>query len=249
MTRRARIWPLVQVMPARPRRGRAEPARGSEGEARSRSALFDYSQITAPFAGVVTERYANFGTLVQAGTSSSTQAMPLVRLSEDDLFRLVIPVPESYVRYIHVGDPVNVSVPSLNRTFPGKVARFSVDVKEDTRTMHTEVDVPNPERVLMPGLYAEANVTLEQKNRSVPLQAINHEGDKTTVFVVDRNGEIEDRPVTLGIADRDRGRSCLGSERGRQVVVSDRSGLKPGEKVHPQIVQIMQYQERQAEVE
>ena len=128
-------------------------------------ALFDYSKITAPFAGVVTQRFANLGTLMQAGTSSSTQAMPLVRLSQDDLFRLVIPVPESYVRYIHIGDPVSVMVPSLNRTFPGKVARFSVDVKEDTRTMHTEVDVPNPQRVLLPGLYAEATITLEQKGQ------------------------------------------------------------------------------------
>jgi multidrug efflux pump subunit AcrA (membrane-fusion protein) len=57
--------------------------------------LFEYSRITAPYAGVVTRRYANLGTLMQAGTSSSTQAMPLVRLSQDDLFRLVIPVPES----------------------------------------------------------------------------------------------------------------------------------------------------------
>src|SRR5579863_3910954 len=81
--------------------------------------LFDYSNITAPFAGVVTQRYANLGTLMQSGTSSSTQAMPLVRLSQVDLFRLVIPVPESYVRYIHIGDPVSVMVPSLNRTFPG----------------------------------------------------------------------------------------------------------------------------------
>ena len=114
-------------------------------------ALFDYAKITAPFAGVVTQRYANKGTLMQAGTSSSTQALPLVRLSEDDLFRLVIPVPESYVQFIHLGDPVSVKVPSLNRTFPGKVARFSVDVREETRTMHTEVDVPNPARVLLPG--------------------------------------------------------------------------------------------------
>src|SRR5262249_17579745 len=105
--------------------------------------LFDYSRITAPFPGVVTQRYANLGTLVQAGTNSSTQAMPIVRLSQDDLFRLVIPVPESYVPYIRVGDPVDVRVPSLNRTFPGKVARSSVDVREDTRTMHTEVDVRN----------------------------------------------------------------------------------------------------------
>ena len=57
--------------------------------------LYDYAKITAPFAGVVTQRYANLGTLVQAGTSSSTQALPLAQLSEDDKFRLVIPVPES----------------------------------------------------------------------------------------------------------------------------------------------------------
>jgi len=83
--------------------------------------LFDYSRITAPFSGIVTERYANLGTLVQAGTTSSTQAMPIVKLSQDNLFRLVIPVPESYVRYIHLGDPVDVRVPSLNKTFPGRL--------------------------------------------------------------------------------------------------------------------------------
>ena len=112
--------------------------------------LYDYSRITAPFAGVVTERFANLGTLVQAGTSSSTQAMPIVRLSQDDLFRLVIPVPESYVRYIRVGDPVDVRVPSLNRSFPGQSSAILVDVREDTRTMHTEVDVQNRDRMLIP---------------------------------------------------------------------------------------------------
>src|SRR6185437_15727760 len=124
-------------------------------------ALYDYSRITAPFSGVVTQRYANLGTLVQAGTSSSTQATPLVKLSEEDLFRLVIPVPESYVRYVKIGDPVNVRVPSLNRDFPGKIARFSVDVGDATRTMHTEVDVPNPKGELIPGVYAEATLALD----------------------------------------------------------------------------------------
>ncbi|MFZ0799338.1 MAG: efflux RND transporter periplasmic adaptor subunit [Terriglobales bacterium] len=207
--------------------------------------LFDYSRITAPFAGVVTERYANLGTLVQAGTNSSTQAMPIVRLSQDDLFRLVIPVPESYVRYIQIGDHVDVRVPSLNRTFPGKVARFSVDVKEETRTMHTEVDVSNPDRVLIPGLYADADLTLEHKEDipSVPLQAVNHENDKTTVFVVNANGEIEDRPVSLGIQTSNDAEIVTGLTEGEQVIVSDRSGLKPGEKVRPQVVQIMQYHE------
>ena len=207
--------------------------------------LFDYSRITAPFSGVVTERYANLGTLVQAGTGSSTQAMPIVRLSQDDLFRLVIPVPESYVRYIHVGDHVDVRVPSLNRTFPGKVARFSVDVREDTRTMHTEVDVENPQRVLLPGLYADADLSLDRKEDvpTVPVQALNHEGDKTTVFVVNRNDELEDRGVELGLQTASDAEIVSGLNEGDQVVVSDRSGLKTGQKVHPQAVPVMQYHE------
>ncbi len=205
--------------------------------------LFDYSRITAPFSGIVTERYANLGTLVQAGTNS--QAAPIVKLSEDDRFRLVIPVPESYVRYIHVGDPVDVRVPSLSKTFPGKVARFSVDVKEATRTMHTEVDIQNRDRILMPGLYAEADVALEHRDDipTIPLQAVNHEGNKTTVFVVGGNGEIESRPITLGLQTANDAEVVSGLVEGEQVVVSDRSGLKPGDKVHPQVVQIMQYQE------
>ncbi len=211
--------------------------------------LFDYSRITAPFSGVVTERYANLGTLVQAGTGSSTQAMPIVRLSQDDLFRLVIPVPESYVRYIHVGDHVDVRVPSLNRTFPGKVARFSVDVREDTRTMHTEVDVENPQRVLLPGLYADAELSLDRKDDvpTVPVQALNHERDKTTVFVVNRNDELEDRSVQLGLQTASDAEIVSGLNEGDQVVVSDRSGLKNGQKVHPQAVAVMQYHEGNAQ--
>ena len=207
--------------------------------------LFDYSKITAPFAGIVTQRYANLGTLVQAGTNSSTQAIPIVKLSQDDLFRLVIPVPESYVRYIRVGDPVNVHVPSLNRTLPGKVARSSVDVSEDTRTMHTEVDVPNPDHLLVPGLYAEAGLTLEHREDipSVPLQAVNHEGDRTTVLLVNSNNEIEVRPVTLGLQTATDAEVVAGLREGEQVVVSDRSGLREGQKVAPQPVEIMQYHE------
>lgn len=211
--------------------------------------LYDYSKITAPFSGVVTQRYANLGTLVQAGTNSSTQALPIVKLSQDDLFRLVIPVPESYVRFIRTGDPVDVRVPSLNRTFEGKVARFSVDVREDTRTMHTEVDVRNRDHALVPGLYAEADLTLEHKEDipTIPLQALNHEGDKTTVFVVDANNELKDHPVSVGIQTANDAEIVTGLHQGELVVVSDRAGLKAGEKVVPQFVQVMQYHENNLE--
>jgi RND family efflux transporter MFP subunit len=206
-------------------------------------ALFDYAKITAPFAGVVTQRYANLGTLMQAGTSSSTQAMPLVKLSEDDLFRLVIPVPESYVKFIHLGDPVSVNVPSLNRTFPGKVARFSVDVREDTRTMHTEVDVLNPGRILLPGLYAEATITLEKKGDAlaVPLQAVDQDNNRTMVDVVDASGKIDRRQIVLGIQTPTDAEVLSGLQEGEMVVVSDRSGLKAGQAVQPKLIDLMQY--------
>lgn len=206
--------------------------------------LYDYSKITAPFAGIVTERYANLGTLVQAGTTSSA-AIPIVKLSEDDLFRLVMPVPESYVHFIRIGDPVDVRVPSLNRTFPGKIARFSADVREDTRTMHTEVDVKNKGGALVPGIYAEADLTLEQREDvpTIPLQALNHVGEQTTVYVVAGNGQLEDRSVTLGIQTATDAEVTSGLNAGEEVVVSDRGGLKPGQRVHAQAVQIMQFHE------
>ncbi len=207
-------------------------------------ALFDYSKITAPFAGVVTQRYANLGTLMQAGTSSSTQAMPLVKLSQDNLFRLVIPVPESYVKFIHIGDSVSVNVPSLSRTFPGKVARFSVDVREETRTMHTEVDVENPSRVLLPGLYAEATITLEKKDDAiaVPLQAVDQDNNQTTVDIVDSSKKIEIRRIVLGIQTAAYAEVLSGLQEGETVVVSDRSGLKRGQPVQPKLISLMQYQ-------
>jgi multidrug efflux pump subunit AcrA (membrane-fusion protein) len=111
--------------------------------------------------------------------------------------------------------------------------------------MHTEVDVENPKRLLVPGSYAEADLTLEQKNgvAAVPLQALNHEGDKTTVYVVDANGKIQDRPVALGLQTENSAEVISGLSEGEQVVVSDRSGLKSGESVRTQPVQLMQYQE------
>lgn len=214
----------------------------AQAKRRHDQVLFDYAKITAPFNGVVTKRYANLGTLMQAGTNSSTQALPLVQLSEDDLFRLVIPVSESYVRYVRVGDPVNVRVPSLNRSFPGKVSRFSVDVQADTRTMHTEVDVPNPNRVLLPGVYAEATLVLDRQDRAltVPQEAVNIEGDQRTVWVVDQSNKLEQRKLKTGIETPNDVQVLSGLRDGELVAVGDRSSLKPGELVRPKEITLIQ---------
>jgi RND family efflux transporter MFP subunit len=216
--------------------GQLEAARAKEQHDK---VLFDYSRITAPFAGVVTQRYANLGTLIQAGTSSSTNVLPLVKLSQDDLFRLVIPVPESYVKYIRVGDFVQVRVPSLGKTYPGKVTRFSTDVTAETRTMHTEVDVPNPAHVLIPGLYAEATLTLDRREGAltVPLEAVNQGANQASVFLVDGNNRLQERAIKLGLQTPNDAEVLEGLAEGDRVVVSDRSGLKTGMLVRPQIVE------------
>jgi membrane fusion protein (multidrug efflux system) len=114
--------------------------------------------------------------------------------------------------------------------------------------MHTEVDVPNPERVLMPGLYAEAELGLDQKDDvpTVPLQALTHQGNKTTVLVVNSRGEVEDRTVQVGLQTTSDAEIVSGLHPGEQVVVTDRSGVKPGQKVHPQAVAVMEYEDPNA---
>src|SRR5262249_50087777 len=87
-----------------------EQARANEGKMKT---ILAYSRITAPFSGVITKRFADTGAMIQAGTSSSTQAMPLVRLSQNDRLRLVLPAPESVVPQIRVGSVIRVDVASL----------------------------------------------------------------------------------------------------------------------------------------
>ncbi|HWE53685.1 MAG TPA: efflux RND transporter periplasmic adaptor subunit, partial [Bryobacteraceae bacterium] len=206
-------------------------------------ALYDYSRITAPFDGVVTQRFANLGALMQAGTTS-TQATPLVRLSDENTYRLVIPVPESDVKYIHVGDPVEVRVPAAGKSFKGKVTRFSVDVSGATRTMHTEVDIPNTSRELVPGTYAEAVITLNHNPSAlvVPLQALDRQGDQGSVMVIGPGNHIETKPVTLGIQMPDYVEVLSGVSQGDQVVTSNRGALKTGQVVKPKQEQTVTFE-------
>src|SRR5689334_16754961 len=97
----------------------------SKAEQSKIQTMAEYTRVTAPFAGVITKRFADTGSMIQAGTASQTQAMPLVRLSQNSLLRLIVPVPESAVPGVHAGQQLEVKVPTLNRTFRGRVARFS----------------------------------------------------------------------------------------------------------------------------
>ncbi len=204
------------------------------------AALEKYSQITAPFAGVVTKRYADTGALIQAGTASDTQSLPVVRLAEWSKLRLLVPVPESAVPRVHLGSVVKVRVPTLDRTFEGKVARFADALDQQTRTMDTEIDVENLDGTLVGGMYAETDLTLQQSDGglTVPVQAVTRNGSRASVMVVDGQGVIEERQVVLGEEGAERIEIKAGLSPNDQVVVGNRSDLRAGEKVLPKIVNV-----------
>jgi len=199
------------------------------------SALEAYSHITAPFAGVVTKRYADTGALIQAGTSSSTQSMPVVQLAEWTKLRLVVPVPESAVPQIHLGSVVQVRVGALNRTFEGRVARFADALDSQTRTMPTEIDVDNRDGTLVYGMYAEAKIILQQQNNvlTIPIQALERNRAGGTVLVVDAQGRVEERQVKLGAESSERVQILAGLAENDQVVIGNRGEFRAGEKVQP----------------
>lgn len=216
-----------------------QQAQVSTAELRKVKTLLDYTRVTAPFAGVITKRYANTGSMIQAGTSSSTQVMPLVRLSENSLLRLILPVPESAVPTVHVGQQVDVHVPTLGRSFPGRVARSAQKVLSATRTMDTEVTVPNPGLILIPGMYAEVNLTLDRRAAvlSVPIPAVDFSSDGFSgqVAVVTPDNRLEFRKVQLGAQTANSIEVRSGLRNGDLVVMGNRSGLTPGERVRPKL--------------
>ena len=202
------------------------------------SALEAYSHITAPFAGVVTKRYADTGALIQAGTASETQSMPVVQLAEWSRLRLVVPVPESAVPGLQLGSVVQVHVSAMNRDFGGKVARFADSLNEETRTMHTEIDVENTDGTLKDGMYAEAKITLQQQNNvlTVPIQALDRTNSGVSVLIVDGEGHVELRPVKLGVEGSNRVEVVSGLAENDRVIIGNRGQLHPGEKVSPKVV-------------
>jgi RND family efflux transporter MFP subunit len=199
--------------------------------------MIDYTRVTAPFAGVITRRYADTGSMIQAGTASQTQAMPVVKLSENSKLRLILPVPESAVPTVRIGQQVEVRVPTLNRTFPGTVARFADKLSLATRTMETEVDVLNPSLVLIPGMYAEVNLTLDRRAKALAIPVIAVDLDSAPhsgqVMVVTPNNLVERRKVALGLETATEVEIKSGLNEGDRVVLSGRASLQPGEEVRP----------------
>jgi RND family efflux transporter MFP subunit len=133
-----------------------------------------------------------------------------------------------------------VKVNAIGRTFTGKIIRFSRALDTNTRTMLTEVDVPNHDLSLNPGMYAETTIQLQQKNDALilPAQAVVQSGDpssgsQTYVLVVDAANHVEKRDVTLGIQTSNRAEITSGLRVGDNVIASGQTGYQPGEVVSP----------------
>ncbi len=202
-------------------------------------AMQAYSYVRAPFNGVVTYRYADTGALIAAGTDESKNAMPIVRLAQSDVLRLRMPIPESDADYMRIGGPAVVQVQATGETIHTKIVRFTRSLDRNTRTMLTEVDIPNKDLHLDPGMYA--NTTFPVKHNAdamvVPIDGIV-EGDQPYVLLVDRKNRVVKRPVVLGIQGANFYQIVSGVHVGDRIIVGDQSDYQPGQKVTPSPVDL-----------
>jgi RND family efflux transporter MFP subunit len=198
----------------------------------------NYVTITAPFSGTVTRRYANVGSMIQAGIASQSQAMPVVRLSQISTLRLSLPVPEPLVPSVRVGQTVEVRVRSMDRNFDGRIARLGSRLDTQTRTMQAEVDVANPSGLLLPGMYAEVALESQQQGvLAVPIEALERVGSSARVYAIDKSEMIRVTPVQLGAEDANRAQVLSGLAEDDLVVTGRRTGLTAGDRVTPKIVE------------
>jgi RND family efflux transporter MFP subunit len=211
----------------------------SQADVAKTETMNSYARITAPFAGVITKRYADTGAMIPAGTATTSNGLALVQLSQNSLLRLVLPVPESDVAKVHLGQTVQVRVKALNRTFDGKVTRFSDSLNMATRTMDTQVDVPNPSLILIPGMYAEAVITIEKRPHalSIPLEGVNMQGTVSSAYVVGQDHKISIRPIKIGLETAERAEVLSGLNENDLVIVGNRGQLAAGQTVESQVTQ------------
>jgi RND family efflux transporter MFP subunit len=200
-------------------------------------ALENYTRVIAPLDGVIIWRYADTGALIQAGTSSDIQSLPVVKLSQSSLLRLRLPVPEDAVEYVREGAEVNVRVDAVHRSLVGKIVRFTRDISLATRTMETEIDVENKDLSLTPGMYANTTLELERRDNvlTIPVQAVIRNGNQSSVLIVDSQNKVQTRNVTLGLQGSTLTEVKSGLQEGDRVITGGQSNYQAGETVKPKL--------------
>jgi RND family efflux transporter MFP subunit len=198
-------------------------------------AMESYTNVIAPIDGVITWRYADTGALIQSGTDSNNQALPIVKLAQSGLLRLRMPVPEDAVRYVKIGDPMTVRVDALDRSFTGKVVRFTRDVNFETRTMETEVDVENKDLSIDPGMYANTQLQLNHADNvlTIPVEALVLRHNKEFVYVLDSQNKVYVRTVEVGLRGSELEEIKGGLAEGDRVILGGQEKYQEGERVTP----------------
>lgn len=198
-------------------------------------ALKNYTNVVAPLDGVIVWRYADTGALIQSGTNSNEQDIPIVRLSQSGLLRLRMPIPENDVRFVHIGDPVQVRVDAIGRSFTGKIVRFTRDVNFETRTMEAEIDVENQDLSISPGMYANTEMQLAHADNvtTIPVEALVLKGNRESVLVLDASNRIHVRAVEVGLEGSKLAEIKNGLEPGERVVLGAQEKYSEGEQVSP----------------
>jgi len=199
------------------------------------SAIEDYTHVVAPLDGVIIWRYADTGALIQSGVSSNSQDLPIVKLAQTGTMRLRVPVPEQDIRYVKLGAPIQVRVDAVNRSFTGKIVRFTRELNFETRTMETEVDVPNQDLTLDSGMYAIALMQLNHAASvvTIPVGAIVLSNGRRRVEVLDSDNRVHDRDVQVGIEGSRLAEIDSGLSVGDRVVLAAQGKYTDGQRVSP----------------
>jgi RND family efflux transporter MFP subunit len=202
-------------------------------------ALKNYTNVESPLDGVVVWRYADTGALIQSGTNSNEQDIPIVRISQSGLLRLRMPIPENDVQFVHIGDPMQVRVDAIGRSFTGKIVRFTRDVNFETRTMETEIDVDNQDLSISPGMYANTQMQLAHASNvtTIPVEALVLKGNSEAVYTVDAGNRVRIRNVEVGLRGSKLAEIKSGLQPGDRVILGGQENYSEGEEVSPIMTQ------------
>jgi len=197
------------------------------------SAFEQFKRVTAPYAGTIIERRIDIGNLVTAGSSASTTL--LYRMSQDDPIRVFVDVPQSAAAdLMRLGVHAQISADTLagGPPIPGTITRTSNAVNPQARTFRAELDIPNSDRRLVPGLYVRVAFQLENNGMSqVPAASLVFSPTGPKVAVVAADGTVRFRPVTIGRDDGDKVELSSGVSDGDKLVLNISNQIGDGEKV------------------
>jgi len=209
----------------------------AEAQVQSLKEQMAYKNITAPFAGTITARFADPGALVQNATSSQTSAQPVVTLSQLDKIRIYVYISQTDASFLREGYPVTITMtenPAMK--IKASVTRIAGELDPKTRMMLAEIDLPNKENAIIPGSYLQVIFQApERKFLTIPSEALVIRAGKPYVPVINSNSELHYQPVVVNNNDGVHVAIISGINQGDVVGLNVSPELPEGQKVNVQL--------------